>query len=252
MATDYKKIAEENQVRYGSDPEYRRFFYEQLYKEKTHFTYELIQNAVDSKSSQLELRLKENELFVWNDGDQFSEKDVRNICSLGSSSKDLTQIGTFGIGFKSVYNYTDCPEIYSGDEHFCIRHLTQPEGIDKMTPQIVEQVSQGRTVFRLPFKDDLSQKDIMLLKDQFCKLGERQVLLFLRDLQRDFKKDFRTIRWIDERDGQTGICSCIHHPHSKIQDASEVELTMSLNGENQLSEMFLVFHKAVQPPEKCD
>lgn len=254
MASDYKKIAEENQVRYGSDPEYRRFFYEQLYKEKTHFTYELIQNAVDSKSSQLELRLKENELFVWNDGDQFSEKDVRSICSLGSSSKDLTQIGTFGIGFKSVYNYTDCPEIYSDDEHFCIRDLTQPEGIDKMTPQIVEQVSQGRTVFRLLFKDDLSQKDIMLLKDQFCKLGERYVLLFLRDLQRDFKKHrdfkryFKTIRWVDERDGQTGICSCIHR-YSKIQDASEVELTMSLNGENQLSEMFLVFHKVVQPPQ---
>ena len=249
MASDYKKIAEENQVRYGSDPEYRRFFYEQLYKEKTHFTYELIQNAVDSKSSQLELRLKENELFVWNDGDQFSEKDVRGICSLGSSSKDLTQIGTFGIGFKSVYNYTDYPEIYSGDEHFRIRDLTQPEGIDKMTPQIVEQVSQGRTVFRLPFKDDLSQEDIVLLKDQFCKLGERRVLLFLRDLQRDCKRHFKTIRWIDERDGQTGICSCIHQPHSKIQDASEVELTMSLNSENQLSEMFLVFHKAVQPPQ---
>ena len=247
MASDYKKIAEENRVRYGSDPEYRRFFYEQLYKEKTHFVYEFIQNAVDSKSCQLELRLGENELFVWNDGDQFSEKDVRNICSLGSSSKDLTQIGTFGIGFKSVYNYTDYPEIYSGDEHFRIRDLTQPEGIDKMTPQIVEQVSQGRTVFRLPFKDELSQEDIVLLKDQFCKLGERQVLLFLRDLQRDFKRDFKTIRWIDERDGQTGICSCIHHPHSKIQDASEVELTMSLNSENQLSEIFLVFHKAVQP-----
>ena len=112
MASNYKKIAEENQVRYGSDPEYRRFFYEQLYKEKTHFVYEFIQNAVDSKSCQLELRLGENELFVWNDGDQFREKDVRSICSLGSSNKDLTQIGTFGIGFKSVYNYTDYPEIY--------------------------------------------------------------------------------------------------------------------------------------------
>ena len=249
MASDYKKIAEEHRVGYGSFTDYRSFFYEQLYKKKTHFTYELIQNAVDSKSSQLELRLKENELFVWNDGDQFSEKDVRSICSLGSSSKDLTQIGTFGIGFKSVYNYTDCPEIYSGDEHFCIRDLTQPEGINNVIPQIVEQVNQDRTVFRLPFKDDLSQEDIVLLKEQFCKLGERYVLLFLRDLQRDCKKHFKTIRWIDERDGQTGICSCIHHPHSKIQDASEVELTMSLNSENQLSEMFLVFHKVIQPPQ---
>ncbi|MYK18613.1 hypothetical protein F4055_10675 [Candidatus Poribacteria bacterium] len=118
-----------------------------------------------------------------------------------------------------------------------------------MIPQIVEQISRGRTVFRLPFKDDLSQEDIGLLKDQFCKLGERYVLLFLRDLQPDFKRPFKTIKWIDERDDQTGICSYIHHRHSKIQGASEVELTMSLNGENQLSEMFLVFHKVVQPPQ---
>ena len=249
MASDYKKIGEENRDRYGSDPEYRRFFYEQLYKEKTHFVYELIQNAVDSKSCQLELSLEENELFVWNDGDQFNEKDVHGICSLGSSNKDLTQIGTFGIGFKSVYNYTDSPEIYSGDECFRILDLTQPEGINKVMPRIAEQVNQGRTVFRLPFKEKLSQKDITLLKNQFCKLGERQVLLFLRDLKKDFKKDFKTIRWIDERDGQTGICSCNHRPHRKIQDASEVELTMSLNGKNQLPEMFIVFHKAVQPPQ---
>ena len=253
MASDYKRIAEENRVRYGSDPEYRRFFYEQLYKEKTHFVYELIQNAVDSKSCQLELRLKKNEIFVWNDGDQFSEKDVRSICSLGSSSKDLTQIGTFGIGFKSVYNYTDYPEIYSDDESFRILDLTQPEGINNMMPQIVEQVNKGRTAFRLPFKDDLSQEDIELLKDQFCKLGERWALLFLRDLERDFKRDFKTIKWIDECDGQTGICSCNRHPHRKIRNASEIELTMSLNGENQLSEMFLVFHKTVQPsPDVID
>ena len=188
MASDYKKIAEENRVRYGSDPEYRRFFYEQLYKEKTHFVYEFIQNAVDSKSCQLELRLGENELFVWNDGDQFSEKDVRSICSLGSSSKDLTQIGTFGVGFKSVYNYTDYPEIYSDDESFRILDLTQPEGINNVIPQIVEQVNQGQTVFRLPFKNDLSQEDIVLLKEQFRKLGERQVLLFLPRSPTKFQK----------------------------------------------------------------
>jgi len=102
MATDYKSIAEENRVSYGSKIEHRRVHYKHRYSEKTHFVYELIQNSDDSKSQHLDLRLDENELFAWNDGCQFSEKDVRSICSIYSSDKDLTQIGTFGIGFKAV------------------------------------------------------------------------------------------------------------------------------------------------------
>ena len=90
--------------------------------------------------------------------DQFSEADVRSICSIGFSNKDRTQIGTFGIGFKAVYNYTDLPEIYSGNERFCIRNLIEPKGIDEMPPRVIEHVNQGRTVFRLPFKDRLGSE----------------------------------------------------------------------------------------------
>ena len=133
MATDYNKIAEDHEKRYGWDAKPRRI-YKQLYSDKTHFVYELIQNADDSESPHLELHLHENELLVWNDGRQFNEKDVRNICSLGSSDKDLTHIGTFGIGFKAVYNYTEFPEIYSDDERFRIRDFIKPKGIDEMIP----------------------------------------------------------------------------------------------------------------------
>ena len=117
MASNYKKIAEEHKKDYGRKTNHLRI-YKRLYSDKTHFIYELIQNADDSESENLELQLTENELLVWNDGRQFEERDVRNICSLGSSDKDLTNIGTFGIGFKAVYNYTDFPEIYSDDERF--------------------------------------------------------------------------------------------------------------------------------------
>ena len=80
--------------------------------------------------------MNENELLVWNDGRQFKEKDVRSICSLGSSDKNLTHIGTFGIGFKAVYNYTDFPEIYSDDERFRIHNFIKPEGIDENREEI--------------------------------------------------------------------------------------------------------------------
>ena len=126
---------------YGTAKSHLRI-YKQLYSDKTHFIYELVQNADDNKSRHLELQLGENELLVWNDGCQFSKKDVRSICSIGLSNKDLTQIGNFGIGFKAVYAYTDLPEIYSGDERFRIRNFKEPEGIDDMAPRIREASKQ--------------------------------------------------------------------------------------------------------------
>ena len=149
--TDYEQIAEEHREYYGKGRSHLRI-YKQLYSDKTHFVYELVQNADDNKSRCLELQLGKDDLLVWNDGDQFSEEDVRSICSIGLSNKDLTQIGTFGIGFKAVYNYTDLPEIYSGNERFYIRNLIEPKDIDEIPPRVIEHVNQGKTVFRLPFK----------------------------------------------------------------------------------------------------
>ncbi len=241
MASDYKKIAEEHKRDYGRKTNHLRF-YKRLYNDKTHFVYELIQNADDSKSQHLELQLDTKTLLVWNDGRQFDETDVRNICSIGSSDKDLTQIGNFGIGFKAVYNYTDVPEIYSGDERFRIRDFIKPEGIDEMTPEIARLVNEGKTVFRLPFKDILRQEEeITRLENRLRDLSKERSLLFLRHLER--------IEWKDERSAQRGSYSCRRYSHDKIQNASEVELTVSLNGSNRSSETFLIFRKEVQPPQ---
>ena len=241
MATDYKKITEDHKRDYGRKTNHLRF-YKRLYNDKTHFVYELIQNADDSKSQHLELQLDTKTLFVWNDGRRFDEADVRNICSIGSSDKDLTQIGNFGIGFKAVYNYTDVPEIYSSDERFRIRDFIKPEGIDEMTPEIARLVNEGKTVFRLPFKDILRQEEeITRLENRLRDLSKERSLLFLRHLER--------VEWKDERSAQTGSYSCHRYPHDKIQNASEVELTVSLNGNNRSSETFLIFRKEVQPPQ---
>ena len=247
MVSDYNKIAENHEKRYGWDARPRRI-YKQLYSDKTHFVYELIQNADDSKSELLELQLDSNALYVWNDGRQFKEKDVRSICSLGSSNKDLTHIGTFGIGFKAVYNYTDFPEIYSGDERFRIRDFIKPENIDNMSPEIAKLVNEGKTVFRLPFKDSPHQvDDIKHLMDRLCNLANERSLLFLRNLER--------IEWKDKRNAQTGSYSCHRHSFEKIRTVPEngavelVKLTKSLNGNNKPSETFLVFSKEVKPQQ---
>ena len=242
MATDYKKIGENPRINY------RKIF--TPYSDKTHFVYELIQNADDNESGRIEMQLYEKELLVWNDGNEFLEEHVRSICSIGFSNKDLTQIGTFGMGFKAVYAYTDRPEVYSGDECFriSISNPTQPEGIDgDIDARVLEQRKEGkrlkknRTIFRLPFRKELRQgEEIALLKDRFRDLDKR-ALLFLRNL--------KIVQWYDENSGQRGSYSCHRCPDDEMQDASEVELRSSLNGENQSSETFLVFRKKVQPPQ---
>ena len=213
--------------------------FKKLLGEKTHFIYELLQNADDSESTLLGLRLYENELLVWNDGHPFSQEDVQSICSTGSSDKDLTQIGNFGIGFKSVYNYTDLPEIYSNGVCFRIPYLKKPEAID-MDPRVVELLNKNTTVvFRLPFRDSLLPEDITNLENHLCNLEKKRSLLFLRHL--------KTIQWYDEKNGQRGSYLCLRP--DKPRNLSQVELKASINDESQLSETLLVFHKEVQPPE---
>src|ERR1051326_3340302 len=128
-ATDYKAIAREHRRYYGEGDRHLRI-YRRLYDDETHFVYELVQNADDSGSKSLSFLLRDAELLVANDGRPFNEgrkNDLRDICSIGLSEKDLTQIGTFGIGFKAVYAYSHPPEVYSGSERFAIHRLVEPE-----------------------------------------------------------------------------------------------------------------------------
>eukprot|EP00808_Paulinella_micropora_P011540 g46875.t1 len=55
-------------------------------------------------------------LWVFNDG-VFDEKDLKSITKIGKSRKrhDETSTGRFGLGFCSVYNWTDVPSFISGD-----------------------------------------------------------------------------------------------------------------------------------------
>lgn len=64
-------------------------------------------------------------------GRPFDEADVRGVCGIAESTKDKFSIGRFGIGFKSVYTFTDRPEIHSGEEGFAVENDVQPKREDK-------------------------------------------------------------------------------------------------------------------------
>ena len=81
--------------------------------------FELVQNSADALANAPEgksilVRLTGNHLYCADDGDAISEDGVRALMfSHMSSKRNTSEIGRFGLGFKSVLGVTDAPEFYS-------------------------------------------------------------------------------------------------------------------------------------------
>jgi hypothetical protein len=180
VPADYAKIRAENIARYGWDTAVLDLL-GQLYSERTHFIFELIQNAEDAGATELAFELFADRLEVTHDGRPFSEADVRGVCGVGQSGKsaDLTQIGKFGIGFKSVYAYTKSPRIYSHDEHFLIENYVRPFAADPLA-----EPGSG-TLFIFPFDQDTVAAPVAVqeISSALSKI-EPSTLLFLRNIER--------------------------------------------------------------------
>lgn len=101
-----------------------------LYPDNAHFLYELLQNAEDTRATEVTFRLHPDRLeFSHNGRRLFNLDDVEAITGIGISPKcdDPTSIGKFGVGFKAVFAYTATPAIRSGAFAFTIRDMVVPE-----------------------------------------------------------------------------------------------------------------------------
>ena len=91
--------------------------------------------------------MEKRQLIIFHNGRPFDEKDIEGVCGIANGTKeDGTRIGHFGIGFKSVYCYTDRPQIYSGEHHFAIKNRLFPEEISPRPG-----LSASETCMILPF-----------------------------------------------------------------------------------------------------
>src|SRR6266487_2701200 len=236
MASDYQAIKSENEKRYGTDiGRIGPLLLANRYDERTHFIYELLQNAEDALARRtstegprsVEFTLSDSALRFSHYGASFSEQDVRSICGIADSTKKLTDIGRFGIGFKSVYALTECPEVHSGSEHFAIDSFVWPRSV----PAI--EAALGETVFQLPLRGT-DGKALTEIKSKLQKLGCR-TLLFLREIQE--------IKW-STPNGLSGIYTRVV-PEELGTDVRKVVISAEVQSKTVIKESWVVFSRPV-------
>ena len=96
----------------------------QLYTDKSHFVYELLQNAEDAEARSIRFVQYSDRLEVFHDGRPFTSANLEGLCDIGKSDKidNLNQIGEFGVGFKSVFGICERVRLYSEPSHFRAPH----------------------------------------------------------------------------------------------------------------------------------
>ena len=183
MPSYYAAIREANKAEYGNVGRWGRDVLVNRYDSSAHFVFELLQNAEDALkrrngwngSREVRFELTPTSLRITHCGNPFTLKDVKGVCGVGETTKDLTDIGRFGIGFKSVYAITDRPEVHSGEEDFAIENFVFP------TAAPPTNRASDQTEFVLPLRN--GDADLFpLVADSLSKLGAR-TLLFLGQIE---------------------------------------------------------------------
>ncbi|AMM40446.1 hypothetical protein HS1_000640 [Candidatus Desulfofervidus auxilii] len=159
------------------------------------FLMEFVQNADDAKSETLTIEILEDTVKITNNGNPFSEEDVKSICKVGRSSKTPKDyIGYLGVGFKAVFFISECPQIYSGGYQFKFDKSAweDPEHTPwQIIPLWVDtptvDIDNNKTNFILPIKThDLLVKLREEVKPEHLN---NRILLFLRNIKEIEIKD---------------------------------------------------------------
>ena len=248
MPSNYKEIREKNIEEYGKGSRHLSHFAD-IYPTRTHFIYELLQNTEDALSRRklgspegyVRFDFKIDRLEVRHNGAPFVEnerrKDVSGICGIGEGTKagDYTQIGKFGIGFKSVYAYTFFPRIHSCDEHFEIRRFVEPF---ELNADKAPDVQEGETCIVLPFdsietKPEWALRDLLPIEQAVQEIGDALRNLGVRSLL--FLHQLTEIKWTLP-DGTSG-----HFRREIKNETPSSKLVMVSDGDNH--EEWWIFRK---------
>ncbi len=156
----------------------------------TTLAHELIQNADDAKddsgnlcATEIVFDVRDDALVVSNDA-VFRQVDFDRLREVASGSKrtedEVRTTGAFGVGFISVYQITDQPEIRSAGRHWVLRP-DNPEGERIAVWPDPSMTKEKGTRFRLPWAFKQSQVRQAL---KAPTVDEAHVATFVEELQR--------------------------------------------------------------------
>jgi len=249
MASDYQAICVDNIRRRGEEfDDIGRLISQQIYSDRTHFIYELLQNAEDALGrrrqtnpqstlpTSVQFSLYKDRLEFRHFGEIFTTEDVKGVSDVlkGTKRGSGDQIGRHGIGFKSVYAFTASPEIHSGSEHFIIERYIRPRCADQ-----IPQMAESETVFIFPFNHDEhpGEEASRLIGDKLKVLTPR-VLLFLKNITR--------VDWII-RDSDRGFLA------RESLELSETTHKITLQGSRKTKKKkWLVFSRKISLSSPAD
>ncbi|MDD5364778.1 MAG: DUF3883 domain-containing protein [Gallionellaceae bacterium] len=241
VASNYEGICEENRRRYGTEGAQKSGgLAAGLYDDRTHFIFELLQNAEDALGRRgvwqgprkVAFALNPTCLTLSHFGKPFDEADVRSVCDIAESTKNESSIGRFGLGFKSVYTVTDLPEIHSGDEDFAIDDYVFP----KQMGRSAREADETQIILPLKPEDAAAPQDITA---GFRHLGP-SALLFLRHIDE--------ISWSIEG-GASGFY-LRNSPETLGPNVRRITVIGQESGQVEVDQNWLVFHRDVFSAEQ--
>ena len=174
MTIDIDALRQENIRKYGEDKNHLEI-YRNIYASGMHFIDEILQNAEDAYASKVYFVLENKKLKIFHNGKDFSDADVKGICSISESPKSEGSIGKFGIGFKSVYAITEKPQIYTRDLAFEIESFVRPYRIEN---QFIDAPYTTLFIFRIKNEENYEEQ----IYEKLQKLNFR-TLLFLHNIK---------------------------------------------------------------------
>ena len=241
MASNYEGICEENRLRYGTEGAQKSGgLAAGLYDDRTHFIFELLQNAEDALGRRgvwhgprkVAFALTPTRLTLSHFGKPFDEADVRSVCDIAESTKNESSIGRFGLGFKSVYTVTDLPEIHSGDEDFAIEDYVFPKRADRTA----READETQIILPLKSEDTTAPQEIT---EGFQHLGPG-ALLFLRHIDE--------INW--SVDGGASGFYLRNSPETLGPNVQHITVIGQESGQAEVDQNWLVFHRDVFSAEQ--
>src|SRR5450759_4096096 len=100
--------------------------------------YELIQNGadelIDVGHGRIQILLTGDHLYCANEGDALDVDGVESLLTSHISMKRSSEIGRFGLGFKSVLGVSDRPEVFSATGSFKFDPLIAQARIREVVP----------------------------------------------------------------------------------------------------------------------